>query len=358
MSLPKIVFILPNLNGGGAERVTLNFIKYLKDKLYDLTLILLEKTPELESSVPEGIELINLNTRSTSKSFKALKKQLRETNPNIVFTSHSRLAFLISIIGKERKKFVHIARVQGSPKAEKEYNAYSKTHRAMFGYGFRKADIVIAQTKEMKREIEQVYRVRNEKCRVIHNPVDPDIINIQPNTKGRLLPSGKFNFLASGRLHSVKGFDTLINAFSSIYSTNNDIHLTILGSDKGEKQNLEHLISSLNLSSVVTLAGHIDNPAQHYLECEAFVLSSIHEGFPNALLENYCMNTPIISTKCCGIVEQLIMNGVNGYIAEVNDIHSLSSAMKNSLKLRRKDIKNPQYVGANLNSIIEECIDL
>ena len=87
--------------------------------------------------------------------------------------------------------------------------------------------------------------------------------------------------------------------------------LYILGDDRGALDEIENLITELDLKNHVVLAGFIGNPYLYYANCDLFILSSHREGFPNVLLENYYLNTPIVATRCVPIVQQLIENAIN-----------------------------------------------
>ena len=69
-------------------------------------------------------QLINLNTKSTKKSFFKLIKVIKNIVPNIVYTTHSRVATLLMLVKPFVKSFYYIARMQNTPTLEKKYNNY------------------------------------------------------------------------------------------------------------------------------------------------------------------------------------------------------------------------------------------
>ena len=129
--------------------------------------------------------------------------------------------------------------------------------------------------------------------------------------------------------------------------------LYILGSDQGELKNLNSLLIENNLVGHVIFEGFVENPYVYYAHCDLFILSSRREGFPNVLLENYHLNTPIVSTRCVPVVEQLIRDGKNGFTCSVNNHIELAEKILECLTIKRGDIKNPPYEGSNLEVLLK-----
>lgn len=348
----KIIFLLPHLNGGGAERVALTLLRSMNKDKFAPILVVLNKTNDLLHLVPNDVELIDLKIKRVSKSFGALKRLINKLQPDYVFTTHYTTATALFSVKPFVGKFVHIARIPGSPSKEKEHHYYGRFKRWLFGVALRSANIVIAQTKEMKAEAISIFKINENKCSVLHNPIDKEFIRESLEGQNNPFDKAYINIIASGRLHAVKGYDILIQAFEQLNAIQNNTRLFILGSDKGEKMKLDQLVKQLHLSDKVLFLGFIENPYPYYAHCDLFVLSSIHEGFPNSLLENYYLNSPILSTKCVPIVEELISDGVNGYLVQVNDEKMLSEKLNEALQLKRSEINNPNYQSKSLEDFI------
>jgi len=350
--MKKILFILPHLNSGGAEKVTINFIRQLKKEKFDISLVVLKKTEQLLDLVPQNVKLVDLETKSTKKSFLKLTKYIKHNPQDVVFTSHSRLAFLVMLLKPFVKKFQHIARMQSSPVLEKKYSEYSFIVRFLYMLGFRSADVVIAQTKQMKKEALEVFKLNEYKVTVMNNPLDT--INIDKLLRDASSPflEKEVNIVVSGRLRKEKGYDVLIKALPVILKEIPNLKLYVLGSDNGEYNSLKTLMEKFGLENNIIFLGFKKNPYIYYKYCDLFVLSSRREGFPNALLENYYLNTPIVATRCVPIVSELIEDGVNGYTCDVDDINCLSEKIISCMQnIKRKDIKNPEYMGSKLEEL-------
>lgn len=351
-SKPKILFILPNLNSGGAERVSINYLRQLNLSKYEITLLVFNKTNDLFDIIPNEVRLIDIGTNSASKSVWPLIWEIRKISPRIIYTSHSRVATLLMVIKPFVKKFKHIARMQGTPSLEIKYKQYGKFSQWLFSLGFNSADVVVAQTKEMKTDAIECFSVPTDKIKVLNNPIDSNFIDMQKVMVASPFNSKYISAVASGRLTAAKGFDILIKALPNVIKLYPNFKLYILGDDSGELNYLESLIDDLYLHEHVSFEGFIKNPYVYYVNCDLFILSSRREGFPNVLLENYYLNTPIVATSVVAIVEQLIVDGCNGYTSAIDNELDLSNKIIKCLSIKRNNIDNLRYESSGLEELL------
>lgn len=124
--------------------------------------------------------------------------------------------------------------------------------------------------------------------------------------------------------------------------------MIIYGEGK-ERTNLEKLIKQLNLEGSVSLPGRNKDVLNAINDSAAFILSSDYEGMPNALIEAMCMGMPVISTDCpSGGPRELIRNGENGLLIDVNDVEGMEKAMKQLVIGRGETLgKNAYLTGKN-----------
>jgi glycosyltransferase involved in cell wall biosynthesis len=350
--MKKIVFILPNLNGHGSERVAINYIRQLDKVKYAITLLTFDFTTDLAGIIPSHVALINLDTKRIRYSFLQLFKRLRIISPHIVFTTHFTVAVLLFFVKPFLSRFYHIARIPNTLSAEKKYGVTNHLTHFLYAVAIKNADVVIAQTEDMKSDLLKMLKINNPII-VQHNPIDTEYINAMLINSISPFSENQINAVASGRLCFQKGFDILIKAVPSILRKYPEFVLHILGSDDGEGEMLREMINDLNLTENVKLLGFVGNPYSYYKYCSLFILSSRWEGFPNVFIENYYLNSPIVATKCIPLIEELLDNGKNGFICNVDNIEALIEAIVNVLKLKRANILNPPYCGGKLIDIIE-----
>jgi glycosyltransferase involved in cell wall biosynthesis len=352
-NMKKIIFIIPNLNGGGAERVAINYMRQLEQKNYSVILIVFDLTADLKGVIPSNVIVINLSTKSTKRSFLPLLKQLRHSKPDIVFTTHSRVAALLLIMKPFMSDFLHIARMPNMPSLERKYSVYSNITRYFFTLSFKSANIVIAQTDDMKVDALKIFHLNEKQVIVQNNPIDIDYIDDMLKDSVSPFANDRIIAIASGRLSFQKGFDILIKAISEIIKKYPNFILYILGGDDGEGERLKQLINDLQLEKQVAFLGFVENPYPYYRFCDLFILSSRWEGFPNVIIENYYLNTPIATTSCVPIIRKLIANGKNGFLSEIDNHLALAEAIINTLQIKRQNISNPPYQYGNITDLIE-----
>jgi glycosyltransferase involved in cell wall biosynthesis len=144
-------------------------------------------------------------------------------------------------------------------------------------------------------------------------------------------PASRFLVGAVGRLSTEKGFDHLIRAVNTLMKRGVDLGLVIAG-DGPEREALKALIDDFGLVDRIRLLGFQRELRPLYEAMDLFVLSSIREGLPNALLEAMSLEVPVIGTRVAG-VPRLIDNGQNGWLVPPGD----AAALANSIQFAMSD---------------------
>jgi glycosyltransferase involved in cell wall biosynthesis len=157
----------------------------------------------------------------------------------------------------------------------------------------------------MAKDLADVFRIPEARLSILKNPVDVNEIRGAID-KGPILWTGPGpHLLAVGRLSQEKGFDLLLQALVTVRERFPYADLTIAGAGQKEKA-LKAQCRELGLEQAVRFVGYIDRPSAYFPGATAFVLSSRHEGLPNALLEAAAGGLPIITTPASqGLVDLL-----------------------------------------------------
>ena len=132
-----------------------------------------------------------------------------------------------------------------------------------------------------------------------------------------------FGFL--GRLLEIKGADLMIEAFNEIKNKAADSVLLIVG-DGEEREHLENLVKQFNIEDRVIFAGYQKNVYDYMNVFDCFILPSVREGLPMAVLEAMAMKKPVISTPVSGL-KNLITQEYNGLILDERTKKKLADAM-------------------------------
>lgn len=119
-------------------------------------------------------------------------------------------------------------------------------------------------------------------------------------------PLGAFlRCVAVGRLDKIKGFDRLIGAFGAVVARWPGATLRVVG-EGYDRPRLEKAIREAGLSDCVVLVGHSDAVREELSQADVFILSSLYEGMPNALVEALDEGLRIVATPCRGGVNSLM----------------------------------------------------
>jgi glycosyltransferase involved in cell wall biosynthesis len=321
----KILFITPFLGGGGAEKNIVNVVNLLDQEKFEIHVLVCGSNARYRSFLSNNISIKILGKTNVRSSLFEVFKTLWSLNPDIVFTSTNQLGVPLQLFNFFFwTKFINVIRLPSLPSNGLGRTFRDKVLQLFEGFAYRNANKIIAQSTEMKLEIEDFYGVPSSKIQVIRNPV----LRSQLISLGQGDPvynSDDYNVVAVGTLYSVKGFDLLIQAIGKLVPEIPHIKLHILGQEgieAGYRKYLLELVKELGLEQIVVFHGYKDNPFPFIKSAQLFVLSSRQEGFPNVVLEALTLGTPVVATNCVNF-DTIIREGENGIVVEKESIDEL-----------------------------------
>lgn len=299
----KLFFVLPALQGGGAERVVLSLIaQAMRDPPWQVVLVLTTRQGgALDGDLPEGLRVVRLDAARGRGAAWALLRLIWRERPAIVFATLDHLNIMLGLLRpvmpRAMRLVLRLTRLQ-----TRETAAW----RMILPLAFRQAQAVVFQSLAMRQVMGPVLKLGpHVRQSVIVNPLDSARLHRQAALP---LPAdapdvfhdrqGRRVIVAAGRLVREKGFDLLIDAVADLADP--AIHLVILGAGP-EQAALEAQIASRGLSSQVSLAGFQANPWAFIARADLFVLSSRIEGFPNVVIEALACGCPVIATPLAGL---------------------------------------------------------
>ena len=330
----KIV-VLVGSNCGGAERVSVLFAKILHQNGYQVQLLVYRKKNSsnfpLKPFIPDYLPFVEVAYTAAKLMVFDILKEIRRIKPDLVFSSISTTNNNVLLLKKLRLINCRvIIRMNTSPK--RLSNQENRVSRRLYPL----ADVIISQTEEMKSEMMEVYKLPSSLITVVHNPVDTKLIDDKIKEKVDFDSSCK-HFVAVGRMNPIKDYPTMLSAFATLHQRNPNTMLHVVGK-KASAEQMERIQTFLiehDIEKSVFFEGFQSNPYKYMAAGDAFVLSSIIEGLPNALLEAMYLGVPVVTTDCFHFVNQLVKNGENGYVVSVKDVNAMADAMEKSLTIRR-----------------------
>jgi glycosyltransferase involved in cell wall biosynthesis len=357
MDKKRVLFIMPNLNRGGAERVVSTLLNNLSRDKFDINLALISKKGHYLSDLREDIKIIDLKKDSVHKAFWAIIDVVNRIKPDIVFSTLGHLNILLAMakpLFNDNLKL--ILREASIPSILNSKEKFPTVFNLSYRVFYPKADRIIAQSNYMKRDLEENFNISSEKIKVINNPIDFNkiqtaILESDLNKLNRSFLNAKKRVIAVGSLEPIKQFDKLIRAFRAV--KDREIELFIIG-EGSQRELLERLIVENDLTKRVHLLGFQKNPYIYMQKSNLILLTSKFEGFPNALLEAISLGTPALAFKCAGGVEEIIIDGQNGWFVKDGEFKELIEKLQLHINhnLNSTNIKTTAYKKYNLNHIL------
>jgi glycosyltransferase involved in cell wall biosynthesis len=323
----KIILAVNAMQDGGAERVAATLVNAWAARGDSVTLVAtFSGRGSCFYPLSSKVKLVFLadaapRTRHGAASyftrFKAFRSLVQDTRPDVI------VSFLTSV----NISTIVASRGLGIPIIVSEHTNPVADGRSAFWkllcrLVYPKADAVTLLTHGVVAAFKKrVPGIRH--LVVMPNPVPDELLlkKRQPFREG-----SRKRLIALGRLHELKQFDLLIDAFALLADRFADWDLWIWG--EGSKRGaLEAQVARLGLGGRVHLPGQTPTPWDEMARAQAFVLSSRYEGLPMALMESMALGLPCVSFDCPSGPGELTRNGRDGLLLPPGDAKELAGAL-------------------------------
>lgn len=355
----KIALFVPALRGGGAQRVMLILAAKFIEKDIQVDLVLSNAIGPYLDDVPNGVRVINLNSRRVLTSMPRLIAYLKKEKPAVMLSTMGHA----NIIAVWAKKFSGVTtklfvRVENTVSVNLQEKGVIRACllKYLIRFTYAQADGVIAPSQGVADDLVRNIGVSDNLIHVVFNPVLRPEIRVKAKQKvehqwigpDKSLPL----ILSAGRLTQQKDYQILIRAFE-IVNRHHPAQLLILGEGE-ERFMLEKLITNLGLDNSVDLHGFVDNPYAYMAHATVFVLSSKWEGLPNALIEAMATGAPVVSTDCKSGPREILDGGKYGELVPVGDVDAMAKAILNVIEKRNTACETTEWLKKFTQ---DNCID-
>jgi glycosyltransferase involved in cell wall biosynthesis len=328
-----IAIVLPNLGGGGVERVRLLLAKEFLARGYAVDLVLFKRSGGLLDYVPENVRVVELSASSIRGALLPLVRYLTRERPAALLVAMWPLTAISYFAAKlARSRATLVLSEHTTLSSSTNQNRRSRLLLRLFGRRiYSGADAVVCVSDGARMDLCRTTSLHTHQVTVIHNPVDQtQAVGQAPQDLLNWWRSSPSRVLAAGRLASEKDFGSLLHAFS-IVRGRVDARLIILG-EGPQRAALDQLKSELGLEEYVALPGFVPTIQPYLREASLFVLSSRFEGLGNVITEALLEGVPVVSTDCPSGPAELLENGRYGLLVEPGDPVGLAQAMVSSLE--------------------------
>ena len=340
----KITFLVTNLLSGGAERTVSYIASYLARKKWDVTVLSI--SDDIFYSVHPDVNLVTLSVPSRasgriSRILNGLKRYWRvrsflcKNKPDVLFCMLPETAkYALNVYKHSSFKLITSERNNPSYESPKK----QKFKQKVFGM----CDGIIFQTQRAKDFYPDIIA---NKGTVIHNAVGNELAYAAPVSVTR-----KNKISAVGRCAKQKDYPTLLKAMKQVVSSHPEYTLEIFGNDTGAyAEQIKQLAHDMGLGDHVKFMGVAKDAVLQIADSSVYVMNSIYEGMPNALMEAMAVGLPVISTDCPNGPAELIENEINGLLVPVGDFDALAGAMLKMIE----DKEFAERCGDNARKILE-----
>ncbi|HAX73196.1 MAG TPA: hypothetical protein DCY20_06695 [Firmicutes bacterium] len=331
--MKKIMFMIPNLGGGGAEKVLVDIINHLDPLKFETTLILLQHEGIYLKSVAPHINVIAL--RKSHRLLNWIQSRVIKYAPAFYYERKINAKYDVEVAfleGMATRLIAHSNNHRSKKIAwvhtNMQHNHWTKN---MFLPGAEKKTYeafheLIFVSKQAQAGFKECFKGVNVNQRIIFNPLFQEVVR-QKATEFKVEAGLRPTVVAVGRLNKQKGFDLLIKAHAQrLKQAPHD--LLIIG-EGGEREALTKLIKSLQVSDSVKLLGFVPNPYPYMAGADLVVSSSRIEGYPMVLLEALALHKPILATQITGNNE-ILNEGEFAAMCE-GTVESLAASLENLL---------------------------
>lgn len=320
--MKKVLFFMPNLMHGGAEKVLVNLMNNLDTNKYDITLQVLFDVGVNKEFLRKDIKYkytFRYIFRGSTIIFKIftpefLYKHIIKRKYDIVISylegSTSRI---ISGCNYNSKKICWI------------HTQFTEEDSLVIGFRnskeatscYDKFDEIICVSSMVKKSFIDLSKIDENKVQVLYNTNETDDIlkKSQEEVDDISIDNNKINIISVGKITKLKGFNRLLKVHKRLLSEGLLHKIYILG--VGEDRNkIEKYIKENNLTDTFNLLGYKSNPYKYVAKCDLYVCSSYREGFSTAVTEALIVGTAVVSTLCSGSQELLGYNNEYGLVVE------------------------------------------
>ena len=330
----KIAFFVSGLRPGGIGRYVLNLAEGFVKKGLKVDIILPKEIEAYHHFIPGEVNIINLQTNRTLKSFFPLIRYLKKEKPFALISANDYVnvtaitACKIAGVKTKMVSTIHTDRSNAdNNNLFKEYLFKIIARRV-----YPLSNNIVAVSKGVSENAVKIYNLPQYLVKVIYNPILDDRLFEKMNERvnHKWFRGGNYKIiLGVGRLMKEKDFPSLIKAYK-IVRERRPAKLVLLG-EGVERNYLQKIIVENDLEADVDLPGFVDNPYSYMKKADLLVLSSKYEGLPTVLVESMAVGTPVVSTDCPSGPSEILENGKYGILVPVGNVALMAEAIENAL---------------------------
>lgn len=328
----KVLFFIPNLAHGGAERVLTNLVNHIDYSQFDVTVQTMFDVGIYKEQLNKNVKYIGgfpWYFRGNTYLYKLL-------SPKLLYKLYIKDDYdiIVSYLEGPSARVVY-----GSPKGQKtvcwihlqldtqEFASRVFRSKLEMTKAYNSFNRIICVSNTVRDSFKKAVNV-DSSVEVLYNTVETEIIRrkSEESIEDIRFDKEEINIISVAKLQKVKGYDRLIQILKRLHEKGIPAHVYIVGTGE-EQHHLEGLIHENGLERFWTFIGFKENPYKYVKNADLYVCSSRKEGFSTAVTESLIVGTPVVSTRCSGAEELLGYNDEYGIVTD-NDEEALYEGIK------------------------------
>ena len=335
------ILFLGNFSGGGTEKVTFNLANALNsagNKIYILS------TSSLAPSfyLSEIIEYKQVGVGSVASRNIEIYKYCKSKRVDVIVAVEA-MSSLFSLVSALLLGCRHIVWEH----ANYYQNQGSKHINAVRRIGYRLSDAYIVLTKRDYNNFVN-HNYNEKKLYQIYNFID-DNIDYKYDVESKII-------ISVGHIRDIKNFNIIPEIAKVVFDKHPDWKWKIYGEKGDGYEELEKKIKNYGLGDHVIMCGRSNNMDIEYAKSSIYVLTSLQEGLPMAMLEAKKHKIPIVSFNIETGPDEIIMDGVNGLLVEQNNISEMIEKIMMLIEDERKRVSLSSNSFVGIDRFDKECI--
>lgn len=329
----KVLFLIHDLMGGGAEKVLVNLVNNMDKSKFDITVMSLFDVGVNKQYLSNQIRYQycykklfrgNMHYMKLFSPEQLHRKYIKEEYDIEVAYLEGPCARIISGCPNKRTKLVSWihSKMDTQTKAALGFRNYQEAQKC---YG--RFDRIVAVSKWVRDFFSEALQYKGT-VEVLYNTIETEKISRLADEPIDDVTFSKecINICSTGKITANKAFDRIARIHKRLLDEgiNNRVYIMGVGNEQAK---IEDYLHSYNLANSFIFLGFKDNPYKYVKQCDLYVCSSYSEGFSTAVTEALIAGTPVVTTLCSGMTELLGENNEYGIITE-NDEDALYEGVK------------------------------
>lgn len=359
----RVAFVIGSLEPGGAERQVVEILQRLDRRRFQPLLYVWYRRGELEAQLPADVPLaafidptrrqhplwlwLGFLQAGTLAKIGHLAVWLGRARPHLV-CERTLLSTLLTAPAAWCQGIprVAVAVVDPGPELRFHFGRLKALAQRITRWAYASATRVVCNADHLRQRLQAEFRLPAGQVVAIPNllnweriPACParsptDAAGELPQDSDAPRPTSEgvsarpAELIAVGRLHPQKGYPVLLAALDDlVHQRGRAVRLTIVGQGRLEAE-LRRIVWSRQLSEHVRFAGQVANPCDWVVQADLFVLPSLFEGLPNALIEAVACGVPVIASDCPTGPREILEDGRWGTLVPPGDARALADAIE------------------------------